>query len=204
MNIRKIRGFLSVLLIWRNLPAFAMYVSSDRQLIKEDLARELQYIPFDIPGVLALNYALLFIKPFRSVFRYRTVQQKPWLALFSWLVPRSLPGIEIDGQIEGGLLLYHKMGCVLSPYKAGKNLTISQGVTVGKGNRSENGFNAPVIGDNVQLCTNAVVFGGINIGNNVIVGAGTVLNKSVPDNCTVVGNPAHIVRKNGEKCFEEL
>lgn len=96
------------------------------------------------------------------------------------------------------------MGCVLSPHKAGKNLTVSQGVTVGKGNRSENGFNAPVIGDNVQLCTNAVVFGGINIGNNVIVGAGTVLNKSVPDNCTVVGNPAHIVRKNGEKCFEEL
>ena len=204
MIIRRIRGILSIILVWRNLPAFVMYAFSDRQTIKEDLGREIQYMPFNNPGLLALNFALLFIKPFRSVFRYRTVQQKPWLALFSWLLPRPLPGIEIDGQIEGGVLLYHKMGCVLSPHKAGKNLTVSQGVTVGKGNRSENGFNAPVIGDNVQLCTNAVVFGGINIGNNVIVGAGTVLNKSVPDNCTVVGNPAHIVRKNGEKCFEEL
>lgn len=203
-SIMGIRGFLSILLIWRNIPALFMYSMSNRQKIKEDLCREIEYMPFKRPGFFALNYALLFIKPYRSVFRYRTVQQKPWLVLFSWLTPKPLPGIEIDGQIEGGVLLYHKMGCVLSPYKAGKNLTVSQGVTVGKGNRSENGFNAPIIGDNVRLCTNAVVFGGINIGNNVIVGAGTVLNKSVPDDCTVVGNPAHIVRKNGEKCFEQL
>lgn len=116
MIIRRIRGILSIILVWRNLPAFVMYAFSDRQTIKEDLGREIQYMPFNNPGLLALNFALLFIKPFRSVFRYRTVQQKPWLALFSWLLPRPLPGIEIDGQIEGGGITLSQDGmCFVAP-----------------------------------------------------------------------------------------
>lgn len=43
------------------------------------------------------------------------------------------------------------------------------------------------------------VIGNINIGNNVTIGAGSVVIKSIPDNCVVVGNPARIVKKNGEK-----
>ena len=43
----------------------------------------------------------------------------------------------------------------------------------------------------------AIVVGDIKIGNNVTIGAGTVLTKSVPDNCVVCGNPARIVKENG-------
>ena len=46
---------------------------------------------------------------------------------------------------------------------------------------------------------NALVFGGIRIGNNVTVGAGSVVTKDVPDNCVVVGNPARIIQINNEK-----
>lgn len=44
-----------------------------------------------------------------------------------------------------------------------------------------------------------VFWGGITIGNNVNIGAGCVIVKDVPDNCTVIGNPAVIVKKNGIK-----
>ena len=57
----------------------------------------------------------------------------------------------------------------------------------------------PTIGDNVSIGCNAVIAGDIQIGNNVKIGAGCVVVKSVPDNCTVIGNPAIIVRKDGEK-----
>ena len=56
-----------------------------------------------------------------------------------------------------------------------------------------------MIGDNVRIMTGATVFGGISVGNNVTIGANTVVNKDVPDNCVVVGNPARIVKLNGER-----
>ena len=50
----------------------------------------------------------------------------------------------------------------------------------------------------------ALILGDIHIGDNVIVGAGTVVTKSVPNNCTVVGNPARIIRRDGIKVNEPL
>ena len=45
----------------------------------------------------------------------------------------------------------------------------------------------------------ACILGNISIGNNVKVGANCVILSDVPDNATVVGNPAYIVRLNGTK-----
>ena len=45
----------------------------------------------------------------------------------------------------------------------------------------------------------AVVVGKIRIGNNVQIGANAVVTKDVPDNAVVVGNPAYIIRLNGER-----
>ena len=77
----------------------------------------------------------------------------------------------------------------------GDNCQIWQGVTIGK---SHSGINQPrpIIGNNVKICTNAIVLGGITIGDNVTIGAGAVVIKSVPDNCTVVGNPAKPISHN--------
>lgn len=50
------------------------------------------------------------------------------------------------------------------------------------------------IGDNVWFVGNCVVLPGVTIGNNVVVGAGSVVTKDIPDNAVVVGNPAKIIR----------
>lgn len=47
----------------------------------------------------------------------------------------------------------------------------------------------------MSVYANAVVVGNITIGNNVSIGAGAVVTKPVPDNCTVVGNPMRIIKK---------
>ena len=62
----------------------------------------------------------------------------------------------------------------------------------------------PVIGDNVYIAANATVIGGVNIGNNVIVGAGSVVIKDIPDNSVVVGNPARIIRSINESDYNEI
>ena len=51
----------------------------------------------------------------------------------------------------------------------------------------------------MSIYTGSMVFGKVKIGNNVKIGAATVIYKDVPDNCTVVGNPAVIVKKDGKK-----
>ena len=52
--------------------------------------------------------------------------------------------------------------------------------------------------DFVHLGTGCTIFPDINIGKNVIIGAGAVVNKDIPDNCTVVGMPAKIIRSNND------
>jgi acetyltransferase-like isoleucine patch superfamily enzyme len=54
-------------------------------------------------------------------------------------------------------------------------------------------FGKVVIKNNVYIGNNSLLMPGITIGNNVIVGAGSVVTKSVPDNSVVAGNPARII-----------
>lgn len=51
------------------------------------------------------------------------------------------------------------------------------------------------IGDDVWLGGNVTVLPGVTIGNNVVVGAGAVVTRDVPDNCVVCGVPARVVKQ---------
>lgn len=55
------------------------------------------------------------------------------------------------------------------------------------------------IEDNVLIFVNAVVFPGVKVGKNSIVGAGAVVTKDVPPNVTVFGNPARVIWPKGNK-----
>lgn len=80
----------------------------------------------------------------------------------------------------------------------GENCSIGQLVTIGGGNSKYPGV--PTIGDDVRISCGSIVFGGFTVGNNVVIGAHSVVNFPVPDNAVVVGNPGRIVRIGGEKC----
>lgn len=50
-----------------------------------------------------------------------------------------------------------------------------------------------MIGDYVYIGTGAFVMPGVTVGNNVLIAAGSVVTKSIPDNCVVAGNPAEFI-----------
>ncbi len=61
-------------------------------------------------------------------------------------------------------------------------------------------YNAPVrIGCNCWLGAGVIVLPGVTIGDNVVVGAGSVVTKDLPDNVVAVGNPCRVLRPVGEK-----
>lgn len=60
-------------------------------------------------------------------------------------------------------------------------------------------YNAPVhIDKNCWLGAGVIVLPGVSVGKNVVIGAGSIVTKDLPDNVVAVGNPAHILRKIGE------
>lgn len=88
----------------------------------------------------------------------------------------------------------HPMGIVIHQDSTiGDGTIIYQNVTIGRKDTSNQG--APVIGKNCIIGAGAAIIGEIVIGDNVKVGANAVVNKNIPDNCTVVGNPGRIIRK---------
>lgn len=54
------------------------------------------------------------------------------------------------------------------------------------------------IDENTWIAANVVIVPGIRIGKNVVIGAGSVVTKDIPDNVVAVGNPCHILREIGE------
>lgn len=103
-----------------------------------------------------------------------------------------ITGCQIHPNTIGfGITIYHWGWMIVNcKAKIGKNLTIYPGVTVGA---AKSGI--PTIGDDVFLGLGSKVFGGIHIGNNVMVLPNAVVTKDVPDNCIVGGVPAKIIKK---------
>ena len=76
----------------------------------------------------------------------------------------------------------------------GDDCLIYQGATLGMTGNKLEGKRHPTLGNNVMVGAGAIILGDIHIGNNVKVGAGAVVVHDVPDDVTVVGVPAVIVR----------
>jgi serine O-acetyltransferase len=116
-------------------------------------------------------------------------------------VNRFLTGIEIHpgAKIGKGLFIDHGMGVVIGETtEIGDDVTIYQGVTLG-GTGKEKGKRHPTIGNNVVIASGAKVLGPFKVGDNSKIGAGSVVLKEVPPNCTVVGVPGRVVIKDNVK-----
>ena len=114
---------------------------------------------------------------------------------------RHRTGIEIHpgATIGKGLFIDHGMGVVIGETAViGNNCLLYQGVTLG-GTGKDTGKRHPTLGDNVLVGSGAKVLGPFRVGNNVKIAANAVVLNEIPGNCTAVGVPARIVRRNGAK-----
>ena len=119
---------------------------------------------------------------------------------------RHVTGIEIHpgAQIGKGLFIDHGMGVVVGETTIiGDNCLLYQGVTLG-GTGKDKGKRHPTLGNNVMVGAGAKVLGPIHIGNNVKIAANAVVLHDIPDNCTAVGVPARIARREGQRVEQDL
>jgi len=123
----------------------------------------------------------------------------PYLLWYRYVVD-WVWGIELPRKLQAGkgLIVYHGHALVVNQgVILGDNCVLRNSVTIGHKKLANGSFTrCPRIGNNVDIGANAIIVGDIEIGDNVIIGSGSVVVKSIPANCTVVGNPARILEQN--------
>lgn len=182
-----------------------MNFSQYKFLISSDLYR----IDPQKANLSGLVKNILFGESYRYIFWMRTcsyTKSHPVLKLLAYPVARLILhrltyklGIWIppSTNIGSGFYIGHFGGIIINPECViGKNCNLSHGVTLGQANRGRN-KGTPVLGDNVYVGPGAKIVGAVRIGNNVAIGANSVVTKDVPNDAVVVGNPARVISLKG-------
>lgn len=173
---------------------FIKFINEEIQIIKER------------DPALRTTMEVFLYPSFRAVLRYRLAHKlylKKHYFLARWISQRTAhkTGIEIHpgATIGKGLFIDHGHGVIIGETAIiGDNVTLYQGVTLG-GTGKEKGKRHPTIEDNVMISAGAKVLGSFTVGENSKIGAGSVVVNEVPPNCTVVGIPGRIVKRDNVK-----
>jgi serine O-acetyltransferase len=158
------------------------------------------------PAATSTPEVVLTYAGFHALLAYRLshwLWQKgvPFIPRAISQLARWLTGIEIHpgAAIGRGFFIDHGMGVVIGETaEIGDHVTLFQGVTLG-GTGKERGKRHPTLGNHVVVGAGAKILGGIRIGDNVKIGANSVVLKSVPPNCTVIGVPARVIKTEGQR-----
>lgn len=159
------------------------YIFQDWNANQKNIKGQLILIFFRVAHIATINKLLFFIMiPYLIFYRF----------FIEWVLCVELPyKVEIGKNFK----LYHGQALVINPgVVIGDNCIIRHVTTIGNRiNADGTTSKCPLIGNNVDIGANVCVIGPITIGDNVKIGAGTVITKDVPTNSTVVGNPARII-----------
>ena len=162
-----------------------------------------QYVKSDLFRYYGKSDWLTFVKAilrndaFRFQYAFRMCQCRGVLKYWGgvlWFFNRTRKRISLPRQTKVGYGLYigHGGPIIINPTAViGNNVNLSQFTTIGS-NRGK----AAVIGDNVYVGPSVCIVGSVEIGDNVTIGAGSIVTKSIPDNATAAGNYAKVIHYN--------
>ena len=154
----------------------------------------------DLNKSLILRWRYILFTPgfqYTYCFRRVTLARNPgsrffWKVLLRRCMFHTGIQIPVGTQIGNGLRISHFGNIVVNPnVKIGKNFSIAQGALIGSAQGKRCGV--PVIGNNVIVSANAMIVGGIRIGDYTMIAPGAFVNFDVPEHSIVIGNPGKII-----------
>lgn len=172
----------------------------------DNIKTDIQSVKDRDPAAHSSLEIILTYSGLHAVIMYRAAHQlyirkHGTLARIVSQLARFLTGIEIHpgAKIGKGLLIDHGSGVVIGETaEIGDNCLLYQGVTLG-GTGKDHGKRHPTLGNNVMVGSGAKILGPFKVGDGAKIAANAVVLEEVPPNCTAVGVPARIVRRNGKK-----
>lgn len=170
------------------------------------IKQDLQAVFDRDPAATSKLEVILTYAGFHALLAYRISHRLrsigvPFLPRAISQLARWLTGVEIhpSAKIGTGFFIDHGMGVVIGETaEIGDYVTLFQGVTLG-GTGKERGKRHPTLGNHVVVGAGAKILGGITIGDNVKIGANSVVLKNVAANSTVIGVPGRVIKSQGER-----
>lgn len=153
--------------------------------------------PLEVLLLYSGLHAILWHRPAHWFYRRRLYFPA---RLISQIV-RFFTDIEIHpgAEIGRGVFIDHGAGVVIGETaEVGDGCTIYQGVTLG-GTGKDKGKRHPTLGKNVLVGSGAKILGPFTVGDGAKIAANAVVLEPIPENCTAVGVPARVVRRDGKK-----
>jgi serine O-acetyltransferase len=172
------------------MTAFKKIIINDLRAYKINVTPDISFLKL----IKHILWALIYFPGFACVFLFRInhlLYKKSWpfwklMNVLRFYIFKN--EIHCAAEIGYGFEIAHPADIVIGKNAIiGNNCLVYNGVTLG--NKWPDLNEMPTLGDNIFIGTGAKLIGGINIGNNVVIGALTLCNKSVPDNSVVYGNP---------------
>lgn len=192
MSKKQIRDVLrcigSIVFFWLYIPHMVVYYLMDSTAVDGDLEKMKTKISIRLSTGMTLLYLLHTNAYFRTLFYHRVGAVKS--LIIGWYRPGDKYfQISKTTKIGKGMLIVHPYATILNAESIGENFDVRHLTTLGDKNGRR-----PVIGNNVTLGVAVTIVGGVKIGDNVVIGAGSIVTKDIPDNCIAVGNPAKVIR----------
>ncbi len=183
---------------------YKCYVRLPEVFMFDRLKEEINSIKARDPAVRSALEVIFLYPSYKAVRSYRRAHwfyEHGHFFIARWISQRSRnkTGIEIHpgAKIGKGLFIDHGAGVVIGETtEIGDNCTLYQNVTLG-GTGKDTGKRHPTLGNNVMVGAGARVLGPMKIGDNSKIAANAVVLEEVPPNCTAVGVPARVVKRDG-------
>ena len=184
---------------------FVLFPRKEAEMFKK-LKEEIASIKARDPAVRSAWEVYFLYPSFKAIRAYRRAHwfhEHGHYFIARWISQnaRNRTGIEIHpgAKIGKGLFIDHGAGVVIGETtEIGDNCTLYQNVTLG-GTGKDVGKRHPTLGNNVMVGAGARVLGPFKIGDNSKIAANAVVLEEVPPNCTAVGVPARVVKRDGIK-----
>lgn len=127
----------------------------------------------------------------RKYKHYKEVNNKIMKLIYSYKANHisSKYNLELYGSFSKNLRIWHGNIIINGKAKLGKNVQLHGNNCIGE----KNGM-VPVIGDNVEIGYGAVIIGDVKIEDDCIIGANSIITKSIPKGSIVAGNPAKFIK----------
>lgn len=181
------------------------YIEEDAKMAKWPVSYSLMVVLKDL---LFPNYNRRYLVCLRKMEYYNNIGGVFAKIRYLWYSMRlsrlsSKTGIDIGINIAGaGLCLPHGKVVINLNAKIGEKCKILPDVTIGWLGRKDMPFAVPVIGNRVFIGTGARIIGNVSIADDVVIGANSVVTKSITEpGTTWVGNPARKVSDNNSNLF---